>query len=156
MYPPLTTNNHQAPSINALTAPKSSRPDHKLFFILLRREYLVRVQLEESHSSLFDFLVAAVVVYQYIHQQSAHPPGVGRAIIFGCMSMRRYRLQNSLPMHKDYLLSTNQLTCSTLTHMKARGWQHSLLAKWIMNAADKLERHLSLPQAETEKERESE
>ena len=63
--------------------------------------------------------------------------------------MRRYRLQNSL--RKDYLEQINLL----YTHMKARGWQHSLLAEWIMNAADKLEHDLSLPQAETEKEMES-
>ena len=44
-------------------------------------------------------------IYQYIPQQSAHPPGVGRAIIFGCM--RRYRLQNSL--RKDYLEQINLL-----------------------------------------------
>jgi hypothetical protein len=87
-------------------------------------------------------------IYQYIPQQSAHPPGVGRAIIFGCM--RRYRLQNSL--RKDYLEQINLL----YTHMKARRWQHSLIAELIMNAADKLEHDLSLPQAETEKERESE
>ena len=88
-------------------------------------------------------------IYQYIPKQSAHPPGVGRAIIFGCM--RRYRLQNSL--RKDYLEQINLL----YTHMKARGWPHHLLAEWIMKSADKLEHDLSLPlQAEPGKGKESE
>ncbi|EJK54148.1 hypothetical protein THAOC_26289 [Thalassiosira oceanica] len=75
-------------------------------------------------------------IYQYIPKQSAHPPGVGRASIFGCM--RRYGLQNSL--RKDYLEQINLL----YTHMKARGWPH-LLAEWIIKSADKLEHDLSLP-----------
>ena len=86
-------------------------------------------------------------IYQYIPKKSAHPPGVGRAIIFGCM--RRYRLQNS--RRKDYLEQINLL----YTHMKARGWPHHLLAEWIMKSADKLEHDLSLPQAETNKGKES-
>ena len=76
-------------------------------------------------------------IYQYIPQRSAHPPGVGRAIIFGCT--RRYRLQNSL--REDYLEQINLL----YTHMKAREWEHHLLAEWIMKSAEKLEHDLSLP-----------
>ena len=84
-------------------------------------------------------------IYQYIPQRSAPPPGVGRAIIFGCM--RRYRLQNSL--REDYLEQINLL----YTHMKARGWEHHLLTEWIMKSAEKLEHDLSLPPELTKEQR---
>ena len=61
-------------------------------------------------------------IYQYIPKQSAHPPGVGRAIIFGCM--RRYRLQNFRIAYGKTTLSRS--TCSTLTWRQEDGHTTSL------------------------------
>ena len=70
-------------------------------------------------------------LYLYLHHASAHPPGVIKGMIFGCL--RRYKLQNS--RREDYLEMIRLL----FRRLKARGHDPSSLKKMIMSAANKLE-----------------
>lgn len=70
-------------------------------------------------------------IYQYIPQASAHPLGMGKAMIFG--ALRRYKLQNT--RREDYL----QMIRLHFRRMKARGWKPELLKELFLQAADRLE-----------------
>ena len=71
-------------------------------------------------------------IYQYIPQASAHPLGVGKAMIFG--ALRRYKLQNT--RREDYL----HMIRLHFQRMRARGWRPELLMELFLWAADRLER----------------
>ena len=70
-------------------------------------------------------------LYLYIPAASAHPLGVGKAMVYG--SLRRYYLQNT--HRKDYLKQIKLL----FVRMKARGWSPELLKELMVKAAASLE-----------------
>jgi hypothetical protein len=70
-------------------------------------------------------------LYLYLHHASAHPPGVLKGMIYGCM--RRYYLQNS---HRpDYLMMIRLLR----DRLVARGHNRALLNDMMVEAAQKIE-----------------
>ena len=70
-------------------------------------------------------------LYLYIPAASAHPLGVGKAMVYG--SLRHYYLQNT--HRKDYLKQIKLL----FVRMKARGWAPKLLKELRIKAAASLE-----------------
>ena len=81
-------------------------------------------------------------LYLYIPEASAHPLGVGKAMVYG--SMRRYKLQNTKREH--YIEQARLL----FRRMKARGWRPSLLKELMMKAANKLEQPMPIEEEKEE------
>ena len=69
-------------------------------------------------------------LYLYLHHASAHPPGVLKGMIYGCM--RRYYLQNS--HRSDYLRMIRLLR----DRLVARGHKRALLNDMMVEAAQKI------------------
>ena len=70
-------------------------------------------------------------LYLYLHHASAHPPGVLKGMVYGCM--RRYYLQNS--RRSDYLEMIRLLR----DRLVARGHKRALLNDMMVKAAQKIE-----------------
>ena len=70
-------------------------------------------------------------LYLYITQNSAHPRGVMKGMIFG--ELKRYHRQNT--RREDYLAMVRLL----FTRLRARGWGTDQLREWFVAAARKIE-----------------
>ena len=79
-------------------------------------------------------------LYLYITENSAHPPGMMRGIIFG--ELKRYHRQNS--RREDYLKMVRLL----FLRLRARGWGADLLKQWFIAAAKKVESKLPTRKAD--------
>ena len=70
-------------------------------------------------------------LYLYITDNSAHPPGVMKGMIFG--ELKRYHRQNT--RREDYLEMVRLL----FLRLRARGWRADLLREWFIAAAERVE-----------------
>ena len=70
-------------------------------------------------------------LYLYLHNASAHPPGVMKGVMFG--EVKRYKMQNT--RRTDFLKMLRLL----FIRMRARGHDPAFLKKCIIEACDKLD-----------------